>query len=119
MNYANGDMVGHTGVFEAAREAIETLDACLTRLIPVLLEAGAAVVLTADHGNAEQMIDPLTGGPYTAHTVSNPVPLVLIADDNRRPAGLNPGALCDVAPTVLGLMDIAPPQEMTGHALFS
>ena len=118
MNYANGDMVGHTGVFAAAKEAMETLDKCLARLIPALLRAGASVLLTADHGNAEQMIDPATGGPYTAHTVNNPVPLILI-DDGRRTAELRPGALCDVAPTVLKLMEIEPPPQMTGSPLFS
>ena len=77
MNYANGDMVGHTGILPAAMEAMEAVDACLAKVIPAILSQGGSVLLTADHGNAEQMIDE-HGGPYTAHTVSNPVPLVLI-----------------------------------------
>jgi 2,3-bisphosphoglycerate-independent phosphoglycerate mutase len=116
MNYANGDMVGHTGVFEAARQAMEDLDKCLERVIPAILEKGGKVLLTADHGNAEQMIDPQSGGPYTAHTVSNPVPLVLI-DSKLRQCELSPGALCDVAPTLIKLMDLAQPPEMTGKCL--
>jgi 2,3-bisphosphoglycerate-independent phosphoglycerate mutase len=116
MNYANGDMVGHTGIFAAARAAVEALDACLARVIPAVVERGGAVLLTSDHGNAEQMIDPESGGPYTAHTVSNPVPLLLM--DRQRPAvGLRQGALCDVAPTVLELMGLAVPGEMTGLSL--
>jgi len=116
MNYANGDMVGHTGVFQAARQAMEDLDECLARVIPALLDQGGSVLLTADHGNAEQMIDPHGGGPYTAHTVSNPVPLILI-DPKRRQSKLNPGALCDVAPTLIKLMGLAQPPEMTGKCL--
>ncbi|BEQ15517.1 2,3-bisphosphoglycerate-independent phosphoglycerate mutase [Desulfoferula mesophila] len=117
MNYANGDMVGHTGVLAAAVAAMETLDRCLARVVPALLIAGGRVLLTADHGNAEQMIDPLTGGPYTAHTVGNPVPLVLI-DPARQDASLrSDGALRDVAPTVLDLMGLVPPKAMTGKSL--
>ena len=117
MNYANGDMVGHTGVMAAAVAAMETLDRCLARVVPAMLGAGGRVLLTADHGNAEQMIDPATGGPYTAHTVSNPVPLVLI-DPQRREAPLRSGgALCDVAPTVLELLGLAQPEAMTGTSL--
>ncbi len=118
MNYANGDMVGHTGVFAAARAAVETLDACLARVIPAVLAQGGAVLLTSDHGNAEQMIDHEHGGPYTAHTVSNPVPCVLI-NQTRGTARLQPGALCDVAPTVLDLLGQPAPAEMTGHTLLA
>jgi 2,3-bisphosphoglycerate-independent phosphoglycerate mutase len=117
LNFANGDMVGHTGVYEAAVKAMETVDACLSRLIPAILETGGKVLLTADHGNAEQMIDPKTGGPYTAHTVSNPVPLILV-DPTRKNAGLAPGALRDLAPCVLALMGLPQPEEMTGKPLF-
>ncbi|MCB2193446.1 MAG: 2,3-bisphosphoglycerate-independent phosphoglycerate mutase [Deltaproteobacteria bacterium] len=117
MNYANGDMVGHTGVMAAAVAAMETLDRCLAKVVPAVLEAGGRVVLTADHGNAEQMIDPATGGPYTAHTVTNPVPLVLI-DPQRQEASLRSGgSLRDVAPTVLELMGLAQPRAMTGASL--
>ena len=118
MNYANGDMVGHTGIFSAAREAVEHLDKCLARVMPAIVAAGGRALLTADHGNAEQMIDPATGGPYTAHTVANPVPLVLI-DPIRRDVSLKPGALCDVAPTVLSLMGLEKPPEMTGRSLIA
>ena len=116
MNYANGDMVGHTGIFEAAREAMEVLDACLARVIPAVLEKGGKVLLTADHGNAEQMIEPDTGKPYTAHTVANQVPLVLV-DPTRKGAPLRAGALRDVAPTVLLLMGLPQPGAMTGRSL--
>jgi 2,3-bisphosphoglycerate-independent phosphoglycerate mutase len=117
MNYANGDMVGHTGVYEAARQAVEDLDQCLSRVIPAVLDCGGRVILTSDHGNAEQMLDPNTNGPYTAHTVANPVPLVLI-DPQRKHLSLEQGALCDVAPTVLALMGLKAPPEMTGKCLF-
>jgi 2,3-bisphosphoglycerate-independent phosphoglycerate mutase len=117
MNYANGDMVGHTGVLAAAIEAMETLDKCLARVVPAVLAAGGRALVTADHGNAEQMIDPESGGPYTAHTVSNPVPLILV-DPERQSTRLRPhGALCDVAPTVLELMGLPQPEVMTGQSL--
>jgi 2,3-bisphosphoglycerate-independent phosphoglycerate mutase len=116
MNYANCDMVGHTGIFSAAKCAVETLDACLARVIPAVAARGGAVLLTADHGNAEQMIDHEHGGPYTAHTVKNPVPIILIDQAHQR-ARLHDGALCDVAPTVLALMDVPAPAEMTGKSL--
>lgn len=117
MNYANGDMVGHTGVMAAAVQAVETLDRCLARVVPAVLEAGGRVVLTADHGNAEQMLDPATGGPYTAHTVSNPVPLILIDPQGQNVHLHSGGALRDVAPTVLELMGLAQPAAMTGKSL--
>lgn len=116
MNYANGDMVGHTGVLAAAIEAVETLDACLARVIPAVLGAGGKVLLTADHGNAEEMIDCDRECVYTAHSVDNPVPLYYIAKDA---AGydLAGGALCDVAPTLLAMMDLEQPRAMTGRSL--
>lgn len=117
MNYANGDMVGHTGVMAAAVAAMETLDRCMARVVPALLKAGGRVILTADHGNAEQMIDPATGGPYTAHTVSNPVPLLLIDPQKRNVHLRSGGALRDVAPTVLELMGLSQPAVMTGKSL--
>ena len=117
VNYANGDMVGHTGVFQAAKQAMEAVDSCLARVIPAILELGGQVLLTADHGNAEQMIDPATGGPYTAHTVSNPVPVLLIGDNDFH-GELNRGALCDVAPTLLALLGLEQPPQMTGKALY-
>jgi 2,3-bisphosphoglycerate-independent phosphoglycerate mutase len=113
-NYANADMVGHTGVAPAIIEAVETIDHCLARVLTAAEATGATVLVTADHGNCEVMVDPVTGGPHTAHT-TNPVPFVGVR------AGAGPlrsgGALCDVGPTVLRLLGITPPPEMTGRDL--
>ena len=121
VNYANGDMVGHTGVFAAAVAAIETVDACLARVIAATLEQDGVALVTADHGNAEEMIDRETGAPMTAHT-TNPVPVVLVAPDDHplRHARLRQGGrLSAVAPTLLALMGIAVPDSMTEPALLS
>jgi 2,3-bisphosphoglycerate-independent phosphoglycerate mutase len=113
-NYANADMVGHTGVLPAVIRAVETVDQCLTRVLASAEKTGTNVLVTADHGNCEMMIDPATGGVHTAHT-TNPVPLVAVGP-SRVP--LRPGgALRDVAPTVLGLLGIEQPPEMTGRDL--
>ncbi len=113
-NYANGDMVGHSGVLAAAVKAVETVDTCLARVLATADQAGATVLVTADHGNCELMIDPATGGPHTAHT-TNPVPLVLVGDGTAPlRAG---GSLRDVGPTILHLLNIEPPAEMTGKDL--
>ncbi|RMF14975.1 MAG: 2,3-bisphosphoglycerate-independent phosphoglycerate mutase [Gammaproteobacteria bacterium] len=113
-NYANGDMVGHTGVYEAAVKAAETLDICLNRVAEALEEIGGQCLITADHGNAEQMVDPETGQPHTAHT-TDPVPLIYIGP---KPVSLREGgALCDIAPTLLQLMELEVPAEMTGTCL--
>jgi 2,3-bisphosphoglycerate-independent phosphoglycerate mutase len=113
-NYANADMVGHTGVVPAVIRAVETVDACLGRVLAAAESAEAAVLVTADHGNCEMMIDPVSGGPHTAHT-TNPVPLVALrAGTTHLRSG---GALCDVGPTVLRLLGIEPPPEMTGRDL--
>jgi len=117
-NYANGDMVGHSGVLPAAVKAVETVDDCLARVLKTADSAGATVIVTADHGNCELMIDPATGGPHTAHT-TNPVPLVIVGagapqKDGALRAG---GSLRDVGPTILQLLGIEPPQEMTGRDL--
>ena len=115
VNFANADMVGHSGKLEAAIKAVETVDACLGEIYKAVRAKGGAMIVTADHGNAELMIDPETGGPHTAHT-TNPVPLILIAD--QPPARLSEGgALADIAPTLLGVMGIPQPPEMTGHDL--
>lgn len=114
VNYANADMVGHTGVFPAVIKAIETVDASLGRVLKVAAKVGARVLITADHGNAEQMIDPVTGGPHTAHTTS-PVPLLAVGEAEYRLR--EGGALGDVAPTILALLDLPQPGEMTGHSL--
>jgi 2,3-bisphosphoglycerate-independent phosphoglycerate mutase len=113
-NYANADMVGHTGVLPAVIKAVETVDSCLTRVLASAEKAGTSVLITADHGNCEMMIDPVTGGVHTAHT-TNPVPLVSVGGLGvpLRPGG----SLRDVAPTVLGLLGIEPPAEMTGRDL--
>jgi 2,3-bisphosphoglycerate-independent phosphoglycerate mutase len=117
-NYANPDMVGHTGVMEAAVRAVETVDGCLGRVVEACRETGTVLLVTADHGNCEQMWDPTTNGPHTAHT-TNPVGIVLF--DPREGAsggvGLGDGALCDVAPTILGLLGVPQPEEMTGRDL--
>jgi 2,3-bisphosphoglycerate-independent phosphoglycerate mutase len=114
-NYANGDMVGHTGSLPATIAAVETVDRCLTRVIASAEKAGARLLITADHGNCELMIDPATGGPHTAHTTS-PVPLVVLDPDGDRSLRAG-GALCDVGPTVLRLLDLERPTEMTGMDL--
>ena len=114
VNFANADMVGHTGVMPAVIRAVETVDAALGRILPVADRAGARLLVTADHGNAEMMIDPATGGPHTAHT-TNPVPFLTVGNDARSlRAG---GALCDVAPTILALLGLQQPAEMTGRSL--
>jgi 2,3-bisphosphoglycerate-independent phosphoglycerate mutase len=116
-NYANADMVGHTGNFEASIKACEVIDECLGKVVDAALAKKACVMITADHGNIEQLIDYDTGKAHTAHT-TNPVPVILV-DDQRKHVLLKEGAASDVAPTVLKLLDIAQPKEMTGSALFS
>ncbi len=114
-NYANGDMVGHSGNLAATIRACEVVDEQLVRILASAEKAGARLLITADHGNCEMMIDPATGGPHTAHT-TNPVPLLLVEDG--APAGLRAGgALCDVGPTVLAMLGVPQPAEMTGKDL--
>ena len=115
VNYANGDMVGHTGIMSAAVQAAETIDTCLQRLEESLLKVGGTMLITADHGNAERMADHETGQPHTAHTLS-PVPAILV---NPPPGviGLEGGILADVAPTLLSLLGLSQPAEMTGRSL--
>ncbi|WP_422446170.1 2,3-bisphosphoglycerate-independent phosphoglycerate mutase [Thermoanaerobacterium sp. DL9XJH110] len=113
LNYANPDMVGHTGVFEAAKEAIEAVDKCIGLVVEAVRERGGKVLITADHGNAEQMVDYGSGEPHTAHTC-NPVPFILVGDKSCR---LRSGKLADVAPTMLELLNIEKPKEMTGESL--
>jgi 2,3-bisphosphoglycerate-independent phosphoglycerate mutase len=116
LNYANADMVGHTGVLGAAEEAIEAVDECIGRVVEKVLSKGGALLVTADHGNAESMVDE-NGNPHTAHTC-NPVPLVLV-DDRHRNVHLRNGILADIAPTVLELLGIPQPAEMTGKSLLA
>ncbi len=114
MNYANADMVGHSGKLDAAIKAVETVDAGLGRIYQALKPRGGAWIITADHGNAETMIDPVTGGPHTYHT-TNPVPFIYVTeDDGTLRSG---GALQDIAPTLLGLLGAVQPAEMTGRDL--
>jgi 2,3-bisphosphoglycerate-independent phosphoglycerate mutase len=113
-NYANADMVGHTGVLPAVIRAVETVDSCLGRVLASAENAGVGVLVTADHGNCEMMIDPTTGGVHTAHT-TNPVPLVGVGTGAL--ALRSGGSLRDVAPTVLGVLGLEPPAEMTGRDL--
>lgn len=114
VNFANPDMVGHTGVMEAAVKACETVDTCVGKIVAKAKENDVAVVLTADHGNAECMEDKVTHAPYTAHT-TNPVPLFVMNAGNIELK--ETGALCDIAPTVLDIMGIKKPEEMTGVSL--
>jgi 2,3-bisphosphoglycerate-independent phosphoglycerate mutase len=114
-NYANGDMVGHTGSLPATIQAVETVDKCLARVLASAGKAGARLLITADHGNCEIMIDPATGGPHTAHTTS-PVPFLVVDPDGERPLR-GGGALCDVGPTILRLLGLERPPEMTGMDL--
>jgi|AntRauTorcE11898_2_1112593.scaffolds.fasta_scaffold09649_2 2,3-bisphosphoglycerate-independent phosphoglycerate mutase len=113
-NYANGDMVGHTGDFDAAVKAIETVDTCLGRVVEALQRAGGACLVTADHGNAEQMVNPETGAPQTAHTTFE-VPLIYVG--TREASLRDDGRLCDLAPTLLAMMGQPVPEDMTGQVL--
>ena len=114
-NYANGDMVGHTGVMEAAVKAVEALDHCVEEVAKAVESVGGQLLITADHGNAEQMRDPATGQAHTAHT-NLPVPLIYVGDKNVK--AVEGGKLSDIAPTMLSLMGMEIPQEMTGKPLF-
>jgi 2,3-bisphosphoglycerate-independent phosphoglycerate mutase len=113
LNFANPDMVGHTGVLEAAIRAVETVDAALGRIADAIGRTGGALLATADHGNCEMMRDPVTGGPHTAHT-TNPVPVMLAGVPGAK---LHDGRLADLAPTLLSLMGLRQPSEMTGTSL--
>ena len=115
MNFANADMVGHSGNLEATIKACETVDKCLGRIFQSLKPRAGAWIITADHGNAETMIDPVTGGPHTYHT-TNPVPFLLVTDDGRARLKTG-GSLRDIAPTLLGIAGIPEPGEMTGRDL--
>ena len=117
VNFANPDMVGHTGDLEAAKAACQAVDTGLGRALEALDKAGGAMIVTADHGNCEQMVDPETGGPHTAHTL-NPVPVILVGG----PEGARlrqSGRLADLAPTLLALMALDTPEEMTGESLLA
>jgi 2,3-bisphosphoglycerate-independent phosphoglycerate mutase len=113
VNFANPDMVGHTGSIPAVVEAVETTDRCLGRVVERVTELGGVCLITADHGNAEQMLEPDGVSPHTAHT-TNPVPLIVTAAEASLRAG---GELADLVPTVLHFLGIEPPVEMTGEVL--
>src|SRR5437660_9950631 len=116
VNFANADMVGHSGKIEPTVKAVETVDACLGEIEKAVKAKGGAMLITADHGNAEQMIDPTTGGPHTAHT-TNPVPFIVVSE-NAQQFTLKPnGSLRDISPTILGMLNLSEPKEMTGHDL--
>lgn len=113
VNYANPDMVGHTGSIDAARKACETVDNALGKIEPLIIEKGGAIIITADHGNADQMWDDTTNGPHTAHTL-NPVPFIIAGAGD---ISLSPGRLADIAPTMLYLLGVKQPSDMTGTCL--
>ena len=113
VNFANTDMVGHTGIQDAAQKAVMTVDACVGEVAEAVLAVGGVLLITADHGNAEQMVDPVKGTPHTAHT-ANPVPFIVVSDETY--AAID-GSLQDVAPTVLKLLGIEKPADMTGNSL--
>ncbi len=116
VNFANADMVGHSGKIEPTVKAVETVDACLGEIEKAVRARGGAMLITADHGNAEQMIDPATGGPHTAHT-TNPVPLIMVTE-NAQQFTLKPnGSLRDISPTILAILNLPEPKEMTGQDL--
>ena len=116
VNFANADMVGHSGKMEPTVKAVEAVDAQLGRIYNAVRAAGASWIITADHGNAEMLIDPVTGGPHTAHT-TNPVPLLLVTSDGKRVGVREGGSLRDIAPTMLGMLGLELPAEMTGGDL--
>ena len=115
INFANPDMVGHTGVESAAIKAIETVDACVGRAVEAIKAAGGVLFICADHGNAEVMVDEATGEPWTAHT-TNQVPFVLVGADPAYKLREG-GRLCDIVPTLIELMGLEKPKEMTGESL--
>jgi len=116
VNFANADMVGHSGKIEPTIKAVETVDACLGRIELAVRAKGGAMLITADHGNAEMMVDPATGGPHTAHT-TNPVPFIVVAENSKQFTLRNGGSLRDISPTILGMLGIPEPKDMTGTDL--
>ena len=115
VNFANADMVGHSGKMEPTVRAVETVDAQLGRIYQAIRQSGGAMMITADHGNAEMLIDPVNGGPHTAHT-TNPVPFILVSEEKGL-ALREGGSLRDLSPTLLRLLKVDQPQQMTGGDL--
>ncbi|MEO6595454.1 MAG: 2,3-bisphosphoglycerate-independent phosphoglycerate mutase [Planctomycetota bacterium] len=118
LNFANADMVGHTGFMAAAVKAVQTIDQCLQRIVPAYLKLGGTVAITADHGNVELMVDPVTGEPHTAHT-TNPVPLIVCGDAVKGKRLRSSGRLCDIATTLLPILDLPRTSGMEGQDLFA
>ena len=116
VNFANADMVGHSGKMEPTIRGVETVDACLGQLHAALRQSGGSMLITADHGNAEMLVDPVTGGPHTAHT-TNPVPLLLVSEDAAKYRLREGGSLRDISPTVLAMLGLDQPKEMSGADL--
>jgi len=116
VNFANADMVGHSGKLEPTIKAVETVDACLGRIELAVRSKGGAILITADHGNAEMMVDPVSGGPHTYHT-TNPVPFIVIAENAKQFKLKSGGSLRDISPTILGMLGLPEPKEMTGADL--
>jgi 2,3-bisphosphoglycerate-independent phosphoglycerate mutase len=116
VNFANADMVGHSGKISPTVKGVETVDACLGEIHAALRRVGGSMLITADHGNAEMMIDPATGGPHTAHT-TNPVPFIVVSEDAAQFSLRPDGSLQDISPTVLAMLGFAQPAEMTGKDL--
>ena len=115
LNFANCDMVGHTGIFSAAKAAVEAVDECVGKVVDAILAKGGAALITADHGNADKMlVDETSDDPFTAHT-TNPVPLIAIGTDAKELK--DGGVLADLIPTMLDVMDMEKPEEMTGKSL--
>ena len=112
LNYANCDMVGHTGIMQAAVQAVEAVDTCVGRMVTAIQEKGGVALITADHGNADKMLE-ADGSPFTAHT-TNPVPFIVVGEDCKLREG---GVLADIAPTILQVMGLEQPAEMTGKSL--
>ncbi|MGI6005773.1 MAG: 2,3-bisphosphoglycerate-independent phosphoglycerate mutase, partial [Christensenellales bacterium] len=116
LNFANCDMVGHTGVLQAAIDAVEAVDACVGKVVDAIVQNGGSALVTADHGNADQMVDEETGAPFTAHT-THPVPLILAGEKFKDAKLKSGGRLADLAPTLLDMMGMEKPPEMTGESL--
>ena len=116
LNFANTDMVGHTGIIEAEIKAVKAVDECMGKIVSKVLEMDGMVLVSADHGNGDLMVDPATGGPYTAHT-SSPVPFMLISNTLKDAKLRNDGKLADLTPTILDILNIDKPEEMTGKSL--
>jgi 2,3-bisphosphoglycerate-independent phosphoglycerate mutase len=116
VNFANADMVGHSGKLEPTIQGVQTIDACLGRLYQSLRQKGGSMLITADHGNAEMLVDPVGGGPHTSHT-TNPVPFILVSEDAAKYKLRSDGSLRDISPTILALLGLEKPAQMSGSDL--